>query len=502
MTSSNRPHFHFTPAENWMNDPNGLVYHDGEYHLFFQHNPFGREWNNMSWGHAVSPDLLRWTHLPVAILENKDRDFGIWSGSAVADQGNTSGLGSADGPPLIAVFTARHNKGGLQDIHIASSTDRGRTFTEYKENPVITVGDTKFGDPKVIRHEESNQWVMVNIRGGKQGCIEFYGSPNLREWIFLSRFEAAEEAPDMWECPDLFCLPLDGDPANPKWVLKVNTARWEEGVTKTRYFVGQFDGRSFIRDNAPVVAAVPDADPYYAEVTYNLPAGDPRVIQFGWLRQQPHDSRPWTGMQSFPRMLSLRTAADGYCLLQQPIPEIEQLRSERANLKLPHLHLVSPADLHQPLRASCLAPSCSGTRECSERAKNEVQAEESLPISIDGADGIFEFCVFLDSSESPGCGVSVRFGENTVVKLGYCVDDGMIRLQKNEDPPTEIPLAIPADDVKLHVLADRRVVEVFFGNGERATTFISDEEPTITALSIFSAGGPVRVKDATLWALQ
>ena len=215
-----RPQFHFTPASNFMNDPNGLVYYKGEYHLFYQHNPFGQTWGHMSWGHAVSRDLLHWEHLPVALRE--EGGVMIFSGSAVVDRENSSGFCQADGADrscLVAIYTG-HGL-GKQTQNLAYSNDRGRTWTKYAGNPVIDLGLKDFRDPKVFWHEPTRRWVMVTVLAD-QHKVRFFGSADLKRWERLSDFGPAGATGGVWECPDLFALSVDGDPARTKWVLDVD----------------------------------------------------------------------------------------------------------------------------------------------------------------------------------------------------------------------------------------------------------------------------------------
>lgn len=241
-----RPQFHFTPPRNWMNDPNGLVWYAGEYHLFYQHNPFGDRWGHMSWGHAVSRDLVHWEHLPVALPEQKD--FMIYSGSAVVDWQNTTGFGRQGGPPLVAVFTAHYKDRPLQNQHVAWSLDRGRTWTFYEGNPVLDIGDADFRDPKVFWHEPTQRWIMV-VAWPVQRQVRFYGSPNLRQWTHLSDFGPAGCTNGVWECPDLFALPVENLPGQHRWVLVVSVSGGgPNGGSGCQYFVGQFDGWQFTLD--------------------------------------------------------------------------------------------------------------------------------------------------------------------------------------------------------------------------------------------------------------
>jgi len=239
-----RPLAHYSPQDNWMNDPNGLVYVDGEYHMFYQYNPEGSEWGNMSWGHAVSTDLVHWEELGVAIPYTED--YGVFSGSAVYDVNNTSGLGTADAPPLVAVWTRADNHNGNQSQSLAYSTDKGRTWTTYKGgDPVLDIGSTEFRDPKVFWDEAAGRWTMV-VALSADHQIAFYSSDNLIDWTRQSTFGPMGDTSAVWECPDLFPMALDGDPNNVKWVLSLSVAG------RGRYFTGDWDGSAFTADDIPV----------------------------------------------------------------------------------------------------------------------------------------------------------------------------------------------------------------------------------------------------------
>ena len=200
-----------------MNDPNGLVFYDGEYHLFYQHNPFGDTWGHMSWGHAVSRDLLRWEHLPIALRE--EQDSMIFSGSVVVDWRNTSGFGDGLAPCLVAAYTA-HGR-GLQTQNLAYSNDRGRTWAKYVENPVLDLGMDSFRDPKVFWHEPERRWIMLAAMADRR-VIAFFASPDLKRWEPLSEFGPQGATGGVWECPDLFPLPLEGASGETRWVLAVD----------------------------------------------------------------------------------------------------------------------------------------------------------------------------------------------------------------------------------------------------------------------------------------
>jgi fructan beta-fructosidase len=265
-TETHRPQFHFTPERNWMNDPNGLVYHKGEYHLFYQHNPNGNSWGDMSWGHAVSRDLVHWQELPVAI--SHDDNEMVFSGSAVVDHANTSGFGTRDEPAMVAVYTSAPKTGGKQAQSLAYSTDRGRTWTKYAGNPVLDIGSAEFRDPKVQWYAPTRSWLMA-VALAAERKIRFYSSEDLKSWTALSDFGPAGAVGGVWECPDLFPLQVDGDPRKTKWVLVVSiNPGGIAGGSAAQYFVGDFDGTRFTADDdggytPPAGVAVEDFESSY-----------------------------------------------------------------------------------------------------------------------------------------------------------------------------------------------------------------------------------------------
>ncbi|MFD9249154.1 GH32 C-terminal domain-containing protein [Streptomyces bottropensis] len=242
-----RPQFHFTPEKNWMNDPNGLVYYKGEYHLFYQYNPNGDSWGDMSWGHAVSTDLVHWTELPLA-LSHDDEEM-VFSGSAVVDEDNTTGFGTRRNPPMVAVYTSLHKATGIQSQSLAYSTDRGRTWTKYQGNPVLDIGSKEFRDPKVQWYAPTKSWLMT-VSLSTEHKVRFYSSKNLKDWTQLSEFGPAGATGGVWECPDLFPLAVDGDKKNIKWVLVVNiNPGGVAGGSAAQYFIGDFDGTKFTAED-------------------------------------------------------------------------------------------------------------------------------------------------------------------------------------------------------------------------------------------------------------
>ncbi|WP_315904019.1 GH32 C-terminal domain-containing protein [Streptomyces fulvoviolaceus] len=242
-----RPQFHFTPEKNWMNDPNGLVYYKGEYHLFYQYNPNGNSWGDMSWGHAVSTDLVHWKQLPLA-LSYDDKEM-VFSGSAVVDWENSTGFGTKKNPPMVAVYTSYNKDTGVQAQSLAYSTDRGRTWTKYQGNPVIDIGSKDFRDPKVQWYAPTKSWLMT-VSMSAEHKVRFYSSKNLKDWKLQSEFGPSGATGGVWECPDLFPLAVDGNKKKIKWVLVVNiNPGGIAGGSAAQYFVGDFDGKKFTADD-------------------------------------------------------------------------------------------------------------------------------------------------------------------------------------------------------------------------------------------------------------
>jgi len=329
-----RPQFHFSPDSMWMNDPNGMVFFNHEYHLFYQYYPDSTVWGPMHWGHAVSTDMVHWQHLPIALFP--DSLGYIFSGSAVVDWKNTSGFGKDGEVPLVAIFTYHDPKGekaGKNDYQtqgIAYSLDNGSTWKKYDNNPVLgNPGKKDFRDPKVFWHEESSSWVMILAVGQH---IEFYRSPNLKDWTLASAFGYREGShAGVWECPDLFRLQARPSNASP-WVMIVNLGSGTaNGGSGTQYFVGEFDGYTFINNNDPSeILWLDDGRDNYAGVTWSdIPKKDGRRIFLGWMSNwayaQKVPTSPWRSAMTIPRSLSLAITGLGLRLRQQPVRELNSL---------------------------------------------------------------------------------------------------------------------------------------------------------------------------------
>ena len=321
-----RPLYHFTPQYGWMNDPNGMVYADGTYHLFYQYNPYGARWGNMHWGHAISKDLVNWQYQPTAIAP--DKLGAIFSGSAVIDHDNTAGFGKG---AMIAIFTSA---GERQTQSIAYSLDGGKTFTKYEGNPVLTDANIiDFRDPKVFWHAPSKQWVMSLAT---TQTITFYGSKNLKEWTRLSEFgEGLGGHGGVWECPDLFPLTYEG---KTKWVLFVSiNPGGTNGGSATQYFIGNFDGKTFTPDAMNYPLWLDYGRDNYAGVTWsNVPAADGRRLFIGWMSNWDYANEiPTVNFRSAMTVArTLRLAHNGEHLVvaSEPVKEVESLRRDPLSL--------------------------------------------------------------------------------------------------------------------------------------------------------------------------
>ncbi len=438
-----RPQFHFSPARGWTNDPNGLVYYDGQYHLFFQHNPYGTGWGNMTWGHAVSPDLVHWNQLPDAI--HPDELGTIFSGSAVVDQQNTTGWQTGPHKPLVCIYTSAGgtnaaSKGQPFTQSIAFSTDRGRTWTKYAQNPVLGNIQGHNRDPKVIWHAASGQWIMI-LYLDQRGQFALFGSPDLKKWTRLSDLPF----PDGHECPDLFELPVDGDPANTRWVA------WEGGG---HYLIGRFDGRQFAPESGPHPSKLGPND--YAAQTYSdIPAGDGRRIQIAWMAGGKYPGMPFNQQMSVPRVLTLRRTPEGIRLFFEPVEELKRLRGKHHGWK----------DL-QLARASKPLEGPSGDR--------------------------FDVEATLDLGQSQSAGITVR-GQ----RVEYSAAKHELRALGKA-----APLDIANGRLTLRILVDRTSMEIFAGDGriQMAGCFVPD--PEATGITVDTAGDDHASATIDVWEMN
>jgi fructan beta-fructosidase len=478
-----RPQFHFTPPKNFMNDPNGLVYYKGEYHLFYQYNPQGTEWGHMSWGHAVGADMLHWKNLPVAIPEAEGQ-YMIYSGSAVVDWHNASGLcksaDASDPSCLMAIYTAAGSNAQRQNL--AFSNDRGRTWTNYSGNPVADLKQPDFRDPKVFWHEAQKKWVMVAVLADERKAV-FFDSKDLRNWTFLSSFEIAGNDKGQWECPDLFELSVGGNPKNSKWVLVVNrNPGAPAGGTGTRYFVGGFDGTHFVNETPAAQELWADyGKDFYATNSYaDLPPKDGRKIWIGWISNWQYANREptavWRGAQSLPRELSLKQFPDGIRLVQKPIAEARELRQKESL----HVSNVSVADAIEAMHSAKVIGDTV-----------EIEAEIAL-------ENVKEI------------GFRLRKGGNEETLLGFTPESREVFVDRTRSG--EISFATEFSGrhkatlrqnsrLKLHAFLDRSSLEVFVNDGEVVLTERIYPSPGSDGMEMYSEAGRGKVLSLSIWKL-
>lgn len=445
-----RPEFHFSPPSHWLNDPNGLVYYEGSYHLFYQHHPYGNKWGPMHWGHAVSKDLIHWQHKPIALFP--DEHGAIFSGCCVVDWNNSSGLFD-DTHGLVALFThadtCPETGNPRQRQSLAFSSDSGETWKKYEGNPVLTENELiDFRDPKVFWHEQSQKWVMVIVAGDR---VRFYGSTNLREWSFTSEFGVGQGSHDgVWECPDLFELQID-DSGQSKWVLIISIGDnpdCPEG-SRTQYFIGEFDGTTFINDYpADEVKWLDYGRDNYAGVSWSdVPKQDGRRVMIGWMSNWKYANETptgdWRGAMTLPRALSLKSYDNDLLLVQMPVQEVEQLRK-------------------------------------SSMSWNALTVTPTAPFTLKTNGELLEIETEIDVRS--GAEVSIRLvaTEQSELVIGYDPMQQWLSIDRSKCSATDFNPAFPCKHgaeaipqngiVKLHIWLDRSSVEVFVNDGVTVLT--------------------------------
>lgn len=458
-----RPQLHFSAPRNWLNDPNGLVWHDGVFHLFYQHNPTGNEWGNMHWGHAVSRNLVEWDVRPVALHANPQSLGFIFSGSAVVDTANRSGLGNGSNAPMIALFTSSDTE-LIQSQSLAYSLDDGETWTQYDGNPIIeNPGIRDFRDPKVFWHAETEKWIMA-IAAFDQ--ILFYSSINLIDWHELFTFGKQFGLHEgVWECPDLFPLQTEG--GETKWVLVVSVCTEHTSRDESlQYFVGDFDGNLFTPQHRQELWLDWGADNYGAVTWDGVPATDGRRIMIGWMSSWRYAGQtptfPWRGHMCLPRDLRLVSEHHGYEIASMPVQEIESLRTKKYEL------------LNGPVNDAKVQSTFSKMRP------------ELLDLDL----------VFSWGAERPqtlGIGFSNAGGELVSItidlnSLQLLVDRRTVgqRLpRKNFASRFEAPLRNPANEIALRIVKDRASVEVFADNGRAVISANLYFDDAFESVSVF-----------------
>jgi fructan beta-fructosidase len=452
-----RPQLHFTPESHWMNDPNGMVYHNGEYHLFYQHYPDGNTWGPMHWGHAVSKDLVHWEHGPIALYP--DSLGYIFSGSAVVDKDNTSGFGSAGNPPLVAIYTyhsAEKEKAGNPDYQyqgIAFSIDNGRSWKKFEGNPVLpNQGIRDFRDPKVFWHQPTSKWIMILA---VKDHTELWSSPDLKKWSKLSEFGQTYGAHGgVWECPDLFPLKTPAGEKE-KWVMIVSiNPGGPNGGSATQYFIGDFDGKTFRPDEAKESIKWLDHGPdNYAGVTWSN-APENRKIFLGWMSNWAYAEKvpttKWRSAMTLPRDLSLREVNGSWYVVSSFSPEVNALAGERivrGELGIKDTVVVSPG-----VDASVSMSMLSGTFEAKDFAIVLSNATgQTLSVGYDAKKNLF----YIDRGKSGQNNFSEAFNSYVTAQ----------RISNS-------------DHVKMEMVIDVSSIEIIFDDGLTAITalYFPDEK--------------------------
>lgn len=479
-----RPRFHFSPEKNWTNDPNGLVYYNGKYHMFYQHNPFGDVWGHMSWGHATSKDLMRWVHEPVAIPEFENGDGTttmIFSGTAVVDKKNSSGFAfKRNQVPLVAIYTAHidsNGKGIRQSQYLAYSID-GRKFTNYEKNPVLDIGLKDFRDPKVFWHEPSGKWIMIVVKP-LEFSLQFYSSDNLKEWSFLSEFsDSKADKSKIWECPDIFELPVENEDNVSKWVITLSGGHPQQNnFIAMQYFIGDFDGRVFKADRLSYPLYLDFGKDFYAGIIFNdLPRADKRKIMIGWTNSWEYankiPAKGFRGQMSVPREISVYKAEIGeYRLRNYPSKEVNRYRGNTLYSK--GAIIIKGDSLLNKVRGDVLDIEFTLAKGGAEKAGIKVlkNGQQETLIYYDK----LENAIKLDRTNSGDKSFSERFASIE-----------------------SVPLSPGDHDLPFRILIDKNVIEVFVNKGKQVITDLVFPLPGDLSAELFTVGSAAQFKDVKI----
>ncbi len=436
-----RPQFHFSSATNWLNDPNGLVFYAGEYHLFFQRNPAGNQWGNMTWGHAISPDLVHWTQLPDALTP--DTLGTMFSGSAVVDWNNSAGFANGTEKPLVAMYTAAggtspESKGKLFSQCIAYSNDKGRTWTKYDRNPVIPHVAGENRDPKVIWHEPTKRWIVALYTDHSD--FSLYASADLKSWTHLQDLTVDGCS----ECPDFFPMPVDGNAGNVKWVFT---------SANGKYVVGSFDGQHFTAEQD--LRQVDFGQNFYAMQTFSdIPANDGRRIQIAWMRDGKYPRMPFNGQMSFPAELTLRTTPDGPRIFRNPVREMETLQGNATKLE-------------------------------------DQSLKDGQDLTPDITGNTFHLVADLEPGTATRVGLRI-FGQT----ISYSPADHVLSALG------ETKVELTGGHLKLEVLVDRTTIETFANHGRTTFTSCYLPKPGTKPLTVFAEGATARITAMSIFSLK
>ncbi len=485
---THRLQYHFSPPAHWMNDPNGMVFYKGEYHLFYQYYPDSTVWGPMHWGHAVSKDLVHWEHLPIALYP--DSLGYIFSGSAMVDWKNTSGLGTQTDPPLIAIYTyhdavkAEKGDSTYQTQGLAFSNDAGRTWNKYEQNPIMkNPGIKDFRDPKVFWYEPQQKWIMSLA---VYDHVRFYSSPDLKTWTLESEFgKTSGSHAGVWECPDLFPLRVEGSDTV-KWILLLSiNPGGPNGGSATQYFIGHFDGKTFTNENSDTTTIWLDGGrDNYAGVTWSdMPASDGRKIFMGWMSNwlygQVVPTETWRSAMTIPRQLTLHKDTSGFRIHSNPVKELESLRDSEFSFQ--NDTLLTEMDLTSKIGFS------------------PAQMEIILELEPD--------------SVTSDIGLSISNSRGEEYRIGYNLESGQYysdRTKAGKDtfsPEFAKPIVITQGNLReknlrWHIFLDVASCEFFADNGAVVMTEIFFPNENYQQLKLYAKDGQVIIRKATFYNMK
>lgn len=469
-----RPVYHHTPAYGWMNDPNGMFYKDGVYHLYFQYNPYGSVWGNMHWGHSTSTDLMHWKFEGCAIVP--DAWGAIFSGSCVVDHDNTAGFGKG---AVIAFYTSAKSTpwGDVQAESMAYSLDNGKTFTKYEGNPIVASLEKDFRDPKVFWYAPGKHWCMILAVGQH---MEIYSSANLKEWKKESEFGAMQGAHGgVWECPDLVEIPVEGT-REKKWVLICNlNPGGPFGGSAAQYFVGSFDGKKFVNESPTQTKWLDWGKDNYATVTWNS-APDNRCVALGWMSNWQYannvPTRQYRSANTIARDLTLYRDGQDLYLKSAPSPEVKKARGEKVSVP---------------------AFEVSGKHEVASLLNDNQGAYEiEMVIQNRGASKI-AFCLQNEQGET----VSMYYD---VPRKQFVMDrskSGKVDFSSDFPAVTAAPTAMN-EEIGLRLFVDRSSVEAFGEGGRFAMTNLVFPSAPYNKLSFEADKDSYCVKKLCVYKLQ
>jgi fructan beta-fructosidase len=453
-----RPGYHFSPPQYWMNDPNGLLYANGKYHLYYQYNPYSIKDEHLSWGHAVSTDLVHWQNLPVAIWEYNNTM--IFSGSAIVDKNNTSGLCTPSEYECILAFYCAQTTVEAQAI--AYSVDNGASYKQYAGNPIIDIESNAFRDPKVIWYEAGKKWIMATVLADKYQ-IRFYESTNLLNWTRLSEFGPEGTTEACWEDPDLYLMTVENT-GEKKWVLSHSVGQ------HVQYFVGDFNGTHFINSNPKdMVLAIDQGIDFYAGVTYNnVPDG--RILMVAWASNLGYivPTTPWKGQTTVVRELRLHKYAEGIRIAQNPVEEFENIRYFPTHYD--DLHLL----------------------------------EGETIIKLQGGQLDIDVTFLLPTSNATSAfGIKVFAGKSQETVIGYDMTSGSLYIDRRESGlknfsccfarRRDAVMAPENGQIQFRILVDQNIIEVFGNNGKVAMSALVYPDPSQNQVLAYSVGGNVTI---------